>query len=160
MSRFSRRFLEDCSIFTDIREVLPRQRNGLGYTLALRHEQEIEEKTLDEKSTATDNPANESTGSQPQQEKEKGRARSKRERPVKVQRRFEIDDLPRDEDGKVILPDDITYAEFIRLTHPEMTDAEVDKAVRKEERSAKLARLEILVFAILIIVVIILIVAS
>lgn len=113
---------------------------------------------MDDKSTATEDSTGASTSTQSGQDK--GNARKKRERPVKVQRRFEIDDLPRGEDGKVILPDDITYAEFIRLTHPEMTDAEVDKAVRKEERSAKLARLEILVFAILIIVVIILIVSS
>lgn len=112
-----------------------------------------EEKALGEKNSATENTAEAGTS-----EKERGRKKGKR--PVKMQRRFEIDDLPRDEDGKVILPDDITYAEFIRLTHPEMTDEEVDKAVRKEERSAHLARLELLVFAILIVVIIILIVSS
>lgn len=88
---------------------------------------------------------------------EKGKAREER---VEVQRKFDMDDLPRDEDGKVILPDDITYAEFIRLTHPEMTDAQVARAVRREQRNTRLVRAELLVIAAFVIVIIILAIAS
>lgn len=111
---------------------------------------------MDEKRTSTEDPAAKGT----EAPREKGRKRKKRKRPVEVQRRFEIDDLPRDEDGKVILPDDITYPEFIRLTHPEMSDAEINKALRKEHRNTVVVRFEIAAFIVLIILIIVLVVTS
>lgn len=110
---------------------------------------------MDDKSTV-EQPASKSDA--PQQKS--GRKRKKRERPVKVQRKFEIDDLPRDQDGKVILPDDITYPEFIRLTHPEMSEAEINKALKKEHRNVVVVRFEIAAFIVLIILIITLIVTS
>lgn len=110
---------------------------------------------MDDKSTV-EQPASKSDA--PQQKS--GRKRKKRERPVKVQRKFEIDDLPRDQDGKVILPDDITYPEFVRLTHPEMSEAEINKALRKERRSTIVVRFEILAFVVLVVLIIVLIFTS
>lgn len=88
------------------------------------------------------------------------RARKERERPVVAQREFKMEDLPRDENGKVVLPDDITYPEFIRLTHPEMSEAEINKALRKERRNTIVVRFEILAFIVLIVLIIVLIFSS
>lgn len=73
-------------------------------------------------------------------------------------REFDHNKLPRDKDGKVIIPEDMTYAEFLKLTHPEMDENDIARAIKKENRGAWLVRLEALAFIVLIIIIIVLMV--
>ena len=63
---------------------------------------------------------------------------------ARLHRRLRMEDLPKDENGKAILPDDITSPEFIRLTHPEMTDEEIARAIRKENKNVAILRAQII----------------
>lgn len=73
-------------------------------------------------------------------------------------REFDHNKLPRDKDGKVIIPEDMTYAEFLKLTHPEMNENDIARAIKKENRGAWLVRLEALAFIVLIIIIVVLMV--
>lgn len=73
-------------------------------------------------------------------------------------REFDHNKLPRDKDGKVIIPEDMTYAEFLKLTHPEMDESDIARAIKKENRGAWLVRLEALAFIVLIIIIVVLMV--
>lgn len=73
-------------------------------------------------------------------------------------REFDHNKLPRDKDGKVIIPEDMTYAEFLKLTHPEMDENDIARAIKKENRGAWLVRLEALAFIVLIIIIVVLMV--
>lgn len=73
-------------------------------------------------------------------------------------REFDHNKLPRDKDGKVIIPEDMTYAEFLKLTHPEMDENDIARAIKKENRGAWLVRLEALAFVVLIIIIVVLMV--
>lgn len=79
---------------------------------------------------------------------------------VEKVREFDLKDLPRDENGEVILPDDITYAEFLHLTHPELTEAELRRKMAKENVAAWLVRFIILAFIALIVLIIFLHITS
>ena len=52
----------------------------------------------------------------------------------------------------------MTYAEFLKLTHPEMDENDIARAIKKENRGAWMVRLEALGFIILIVVIIVLMV--
>lgn len=73
-------------------------------------------------------------------------------------REFDHNKLPRDKDDKVIIPEDMTYAEFLKLTHPEMDENDIARAIKKENRGAWLVRLEALAFIVLIIIIVVLMV--
>jgi hypothetical protein len=86
--------------------------------------------------------------------------KTKKERPVEKVRQFDPDTLPRDENGKIILPDDITYAEYLKLIHPEFTERDIAKIIQKENRNAWVVRFELLAIVIFAVVIIYLIVTS
>ena len=85
---------------------------------------------------------------------------SKRKGAVEKVREFDPEDLPRDENGEVVLPDDITYAEFLHLTHPEMSEGELRRQMAKESVAVWLVRFIVLAFIALIVLIIFLHVTS
>ncbi len=54
-------------------------------------------------------------------------------------------------------PEEMSYAEYLKLTHPDKSEAEIAKMVRKENRYTWLVRFQILAFLLIIIVIIALI---
>lgn len=91
------------------------------------------------------------------EEQKNADAASSKQRVERV-REFDHNKLPRDKDGKVIIPEDMTYAEFLKLTHPEMDENDIARAIKKENRGAWLVRLEALAFIVLIIIIVVLMV--
>lgn len=91
------------------------------------------------------------------EEQKNADAASDKQRVERV-REFDHNKLPRDKDGKVIIPEDMTYAEFLKLTHPEMNENDIARAIKKENRGAWLVRLEALAFIVLIIIIVVLMV--
>lgn len=91
------------------------------------------------------------------EEKKQAEEHADKQRVERV-REFDHNKLPRDKDGKVIIPEDMTYAEFLKLTHPEMDENDIARAIKKENRGAWMVRLEALGFIILIVVIIVLMV--
>ena len=75
---------------------------------------------------------------------------------VEEVREFDVDSLERDEDGNVILPDDITYTEFLHFTHPEFTEAELRRKIAKENVSVWLVRFIIAAFVALAVLIFVL----
>lgn len=69
-------------------------------------------------------------------------------------REFDLDALDRDENGDVILPKDISYAEFLHLMHPELTEEELRQAIAKETKSVWSVRLLLAAFAVVVILII------
>ena len=86
--------------------------------------------------------------------------KSKDKELIEKVREFDLKELPRDENGEVILPDDITYAEFLHLTHPELTEAELRRKMAKENVAVWCVRFVIAAFIALIILIIFLHVTS
>lgn len=80
--------------------------------------------------------------------------KSKDKETVERVREFDERNLPRDENGEVVLPDDITYAEFLHLTHPEFTEAELRRKIAKENVSAWMVRFVILGFVALAVLIV------
>lgn len=91
-------------------------------------------------------------------EEQKNAAAASGKQRVERVREFDHNKLPRDKDGKVIIPEDMTYAEFLKLTHPEMDENDIARAIKKENRGAWLVRLEALAFIVLIIIIVVLMV--
>ena len=54
-------------------------------------------------------------------------------------------------------PEEMSYAEYLKLTHPDKTEAEIAKMIRKENRYTWLVRFQILAFILIIIVIIVLV---
>ena len=81
-------------------------------------------------------------------------------RPVEKVRQFELDELPRDEKGKVILPDNMTYPEFLKLIHPEYTERDIARIVKREERNAWVVRFQVLAFLLIVVVIVLMVVFS
>lgn len=54
-------------------------------------------------------------------------------------------------------PEEMSYAEYLKLTHPDKSEAEIAKMIRKENRYTWLVRFQILAFLLIIIVIIALI---
>lgn len=80
--------------------------------------------------------------------------KSKDKETVERVREFDERNLPRDENGEVVLPDDITYAEFLHLTHPELTEAELRRKIAKENVATWMVRFVILGFVALAVLII------
>ena len=79
---------------------------------------------------------------------------------VEVIRDFKREELEVDEEGKVILPDDITYAELLHLTHPELTADELRETIAKEKGQEWLVRFMVVAIIALIVLIVILHVTS
>lgn len=86
--------------------------------------------------------------------------KSKDKELIEKVREFDLKDLPRDENGDIVLPEDITYAEFLHLTHPELTEAELRRKMAKENVAAWCVRFVVLAFIALIVLIIVLHVTS
>lgn len=54
-------------------------------------------------------------------------------------------------------PEEMSYAEYLKLTHPDKSEAEISKMIRKENRYTWLVRFQILAFLLIIIVILVLI---
>lgn len=54
-------------------------------------------------------------------------------------------------------PEDMSYDQYLKLTHPDKSDEEIAKMIRKENRYTWLVRFQILAFILIIIVIITLI---
>lgn len=70
------------------------------------------------------------------------------------------DDASQPEGQEGFVAPDMSYAEYLKLTHPEKSDEEIGKMVRKENRYTWLGRFQILAFIAIIILVIVLIVSN
>lgn len=93
-------------------------------------------------------------------ERRRGVGRKGRQVAVETVREFTEDDLEKDENGEFIFPDDMTYAEFIHFTHPELSEEELASAIAKERRTSWLVRFMVLALALIVILVIALVVTS
>lgn len=58
---------------------------------------------------------------------------------------------------KVQIPENMSYAEYLKLINPDKSDAEIAKMIRKENRYTWLGRFQILAFLVIIILIIALI---
>lgn len=76
--------------------------------------------------------------------------KSKDKEIIEKVREFDLKNLPRDENGEIILPDDLTYAEFLHLTHPELTEGELRRKMAKENVATWMVRFVVLAFIALI----------
>ena len=63
----------------------------------------------------------------------------------------------RDQPEEAKAPEDMSYAQYLKLTHPDKSDEEIAKMVRKENRYTWLVRFQILAFLLIIIAIILLI---
>lgn len=63
----------------------------------------------------------------------------------------------RDQSEEAKAPEDMSYAQYLKLTHPDKSDEEIAKMVRKENRYTWLVRFQILAFLLIIIAIILLI---
>lgn len=63
----------------------------------------------------------------------------------------------RDQPEEAKAPEDMSYAQYFKLTHPDKSDEEIAKMVRKENRYTWLVRFQILAFLLIIIAIILLI---
>lgn len=79
---------------------------------------------------------------------------------VEVVREFNVDELEKDEDGKVILPDDITYAEFLHFTHPELSPDELRKKIAQEKAQTWFLRFMLAGILVIVVIIIVFIVTS
>ena len=61
---------------------------------------------------------------------------------------------------KVQIPENMSYAEYLKLINPDKSDAEIAKMIRKENRYTWLGRFQILAFLVIIILIIALIVTN
>lgn len=61
---------------------------------------------------------------------------------------------------KVQIPEDMSYAEYLKLVNPDKSDAEIARMIRKENRYTWLGRFQILAFLVIIILIIALIVTN
>lgn len=61
---------------------------------------------------------------------------------------------------KVQIPENMNYAEYLKLINPDKSDAEIAKMIRKENRYTWLGRFQILAFLVIIILIIALIVTN
>lgn len=61
---------------------------------------------------------------------------------------------------KVQIPENMGYAEYLKLINPDKSDAEIAKMIRKENRYTWLGRFQILAFLVIIILVIALIITN
>lgn len=62
---------------------------------------------------------------------------------------------PKSEEAQA--PEEMSYAEYLKLTHPDKSEAEISKMIRKENRYTWLVRFQILAFLLIIIVILVLI---
>lgn len=54
-------------------------------------------------------------------------------------------------------PENMSYAEYLKLTHPDKSEQEIAKMIRKENRYTWLVRFQILAFVLIVIAIIVLI---
>lgn len=64
---------------------------------------------------------------------------------------------PKQDSQKVQIPENMSYAEYLKLINPDKSDAEIAKMIRKENRYTWLGRFQILAFLVIIILIIALI---
>lgn len=64
---------------------------------------------------------------------------------------------PGQDSQKVQIPENMSYAEYLKLINPDKSDAEIAKMIRKENRYTWLGRFQILAFLVIIILIIALI---
>lgn len=67
---------------------------------------------------------------------------------------------PEQDSQKVQIPENMSYAEYLKLINPDKSDAEIAKMIRKENRYTWLGRFQILAFLVIIILIIALIVTN
>lgn len=67
---------------------------------------------------------------------------------------------PEQDPQKVQIPENMSYAEYLKLINPDKSDAEIAKMIRKENRYTWLGRFQILAFLVIIILIIALIVTN
>lgn len=75
-------------------------------------------------------------------------------------RDFRVEDLEKDENGEVILPEDITYPELVHLAHPELSADELSRKITQEKRMGWLVRFMVVALLAILVLIIALIVTN